>query len=58
MVRYKILDKDISLTTQSDKRLEIQIISEKDKKIIHKHESGKYTGKFSLTIEKSIINII
>jgi hypothetical protein len=55
MVRFMILNKDLSLTSVSDKRLEIEVSLEGEDAVIYKHESGKMNGKFSLSIEKSKI---
>jgi hypothetical protein len=53
MVRYNILDKNISFTSNKTKRLEVYLYSTEDKKIVYKHETAKLNGKFSYTIEKS-----
>ena len=53
MVRYSILDKDLSFLNQNDKRVEITLTNILEKKIVHKHESSKLSGKFSYSIEKS-----
>ena len=58
MVRYKILNKDISYTSKDEKRLLITVLKEDSKEPLHKFESGKLNGKFSFTIEQSKIRII
>jgi hypothetical protein len=57
MVRFSILDKNLSFTENSDKRIEITVKSIDNKKQIYKHESGKMKGKFSFTIENSKFKI-
>jgi hypothetical protein len=53
MVRYKILNKDISYTSKDDKRLMITVLKEDSKEPLQKFESGKLNGKFSFSIEQS-----
>ena len=53
MVRFKIMNRDITLSGEDDKRLEITLVSEIDDKVIHKYNSGKMNGKFSTHIEMS-----
>ena len=53
MVRYKILNKDISYTSKDDKRLLITVLKEDSKEPLQKFESGKLNGKFSFSIEQS-----
>lgn len=57
MVRYKILNKDISYTSKDDKRLLITVLKEDSKDPLQKFESGKLNGKFSFSIEQSKLEI-
>ena len=52
MVRYSLLDKNISFMQNSDKRIDITVSISEEKQIVHHYESGKLAGKFSLNIEK------
>jgi hypothetical protein len=53
MIRFKVVDKNLSFLSTNDKRFEITLYSMEDKKTIFKHETGKLNGKFSHHIEKS-----
>ncbi len=53
MLRFKILNKDISYTSKDEKRLKIIVLQEDSKMPLHVFESGKFSGKFSFTIEQS-----
>ena len=54
MVRYKILNKDISYTSKDDKRLLITVLKEDSKDPLQKFESGKLNGKFSFLLERTV----
>jgi hypothetical protein len=56
MVRYKILNKDISYRSKDDKRLLITVLKEDSREPLQKFESGKLNGKFSFSIEQSKFN--
>jgi hypothetical protein len=53
MIKYEIINKNIKLEKQSEKRVKIQITNTSEK-VISTYESGKLSGKFSLNIEESI----
>ena len=55
MVRYNILDKNIAFNNKNEERINIIIKSIDQKKDVYKFVSQKLSGKFSYTIEKSIL---
>jgi hypothetical protein len=52
MVRYNILDKGLTLTTNNDKRFEITLIDDEGE-IAYTHTSSKLQSKFSYIVHKS-----
>jgi hypothetical protein len=53
MIRYNILDKNLTLNTKNDNRFEITLLNDNGDEV-HRHASGKLNSKFSYVIEKSI----